>query len=74
MRFSSRWDALTIDEISNGSIAVGGDFEISGHFCVPPTPRNGENILMIASHGVGFSKGSVSLRSLPFCEQLTDWL
>ncbi|PTB61884.1 alpha/beta-hydrolase [Trichoderma citrinoviride] len=52
-----RWDALTIDEISAGNIAVGGNFEISGHFCVPPTPRNGENILMIASHGVGFSKG-----------------
>ncbi|KAL6875982.1 alpha/beta-hydrolase [Trichoderma longibrachiatum] len=52
-----RWDALTIQEISNGSIAVGGDYQISGRFCIPSTPRNGENILMIASHGVSFSKG-----------------
>ncbi|KAL7808391.1 alpha/beta-hydrolase [Trichoderma gracile] len=51
-----RWDALTIEEISMGSIAVGGDYQISGHFCFPSTPRNGENILIIASHGVGFSK------------------
>ncbi|KAM6486218.1 alpha/beta-hydrolase [Trichoderma sp. SZMC 28011] len=52
-----RWDALTIAEISGGDIAVGGDFEISGHFCIPSTPRNGENTLLIASHGVGFTKG-----------------
>ncbi|KKO99260.1 hypothetical protein THAR02_08633 [Trichoderma harzianum] len=52
-----RWDALTIAEISSGDIAVGGDFEISGHFCIPSTPRKGENTLLIASHGVGFTKG-----------------
>ncbi|UKZ78165.1 hypothetical protein TrVFT333_005900 [Trichoderma virens FT-333] len=52
-----RWDALTIAEISEGNIAVGGDFEISGHFCIPSTPRNGQNTLLIVSHGVGFTKG-----------------
>ncbi|KAL7941933.1 alpha/beta-hydrolase [Trichoderma barbatum] len=52
-----RWDALTIAEISEGNIAVGGDFQISGHFCVPSNPRNDENTLLIASHGVGFTKG-----------------
>ncbi|KAL6890094.1 alpha/beta-hydrolase [Trichoderma evansii] len=51
-----RWDARPIAEISEGSIAVGGNFEISVHFCIPSTPNKNENILLIASHGVGFSK------------------
>ncbi|KAL6862088.1 alpha/beta-hydrolase [Trichoderma novae-zelandiae] len=60
VRVDSNIDAVEftlIEEISEGSVAVGGDYELSGHFCIPLTPRNGESILMIASHGVGFLKG-----------------
>ncbi len=53
---SSKWDALSPDQLSLGPIAVGGDFSISARLCIPPTTPKGGNTLMIATHGIGFDK------------------